>query len=189
MPPRRRCARAETILDPSSISSGCRIGGQARAPSLRPKGIARCTVSSRNRRTTVLYVGAENWPVSVPLSRRATGRRFDTGKRQRRVQLAKGRTRRGHGGSRLQDIGTTPRHTSGSNGDRSDPVYAKLPARLRRCRRRPEEPSHGYYFRFVRTGPARKPTTASRDLTGRQEDTQLAVLALKNPRQYRSSES
>ena len=175
----------ETILGPE-LSSGAESEAKLERQRFDAKYCEMHRLVQEPDGTTVLYVGAENWPFPVPLVAASDGWRFDTEAGQREILLR----RVGHDEATAvrvcEALGRTPRqHDAGATGD--DPItgYAERLLASADAGSAAEEPFHGYYFRVVTKRAGTEPTTASRDHTGGKRTRELAVVAY--PAEYRSS--
>jgi hypothetical protein len=98
--------------------------------------------------STVLYIGAENWPFPVPLVSKNGNWRFDLDAGEQEIGF------RRIGEDEMTAIDTchaiehAVEHSYGNTGDDAVNAYAQ---RLVGAGNTPEESFHGYYFRLLRT--------------------------------------
>jgi len=140
--------------------------------------------------STVLYVGAENWPFPVPLVSENGQWRFDT-----EAGLAEvARRRIGRDETTAVRVcqhalrGTAKRDATAAASD--DPIIAYAEGLLAAgppdAGHTPEAgPFHGYYFRLVTKPPAHRAATPGGHRSGAKTEGGFAVVAY--PAEYRSS--
>jgi len=175
----------EAILGPELTSSGAESEDKLERQRFDAKYCEMHRLVREPDGTTVLYVGAENWPFPVPLVDESGRWRFDTEAGQREILLR----RVGHDEATAirvcEALGqTTEHHEAGATSD--DPISRYAERLLAPADAGPtaEEPFQGYYFRVTKRAGAGSATTG-RGHAGGKKTRGLVFVAY--PVEYRSS--
>jgi Protein of unknown function (DUF2950) len=176
----------EAILGPALISSGAESESKLERQRFDAKYCEMHRLVREPDGTTVLYVGAENWPFPVPLVAESRGWRFDTEAGQREILLR----RVGHDEATAARVSEalgrrTKDRKAGATSD--DPIthYAERLLAPADAGPTAEQPFHGYYFRAVTKGRGTSAATTGRGHAGGKKSRGLAFVAY--PADYRSS--
>jgi len=141
--------------------------------------------------TTILYVGAENWPFPIPLVSEKGGCHFDTRSGMQEIVFR----RIGYDEATAIQVchalvAAKKQHQTNATSDEPISQYAQglISARASNAddsaRATREEPFHGYYFRILTERPGKAGATGSGSSV-RKKTSGLAVVAY--PAEYRSS--
>jgi DUF2950 family protein len=175
----------EAILGPELTSSGAESEDKLERQRFDAKYCEMHRLVREPDGTTVLYVGAENWPFPVPLVDESGRWRFDTEAGQREILLR----RVGHDEDTAirvcEALGrTTEQHEAGATSD--DPItrYAERLLAPSDAGPTPEEPFHGYYFRVTKRPGTGSATTGRGHAGGKKT---RGVVFVSYPAEYRSS--
>ena len=176
----------EAILGPELTESGGESEGRLERQRFDAKYCEMHRLVREPDGTTVLYVGAENWPFPVPLVAEGGRWRFDTEAGRREILLR----RIGHDEATAVRVceafgRTTKQHEAGGTSD--DPITGYAERLLAPADAGPtaEEPFHGYYLRVVTKRAGTGAATAGRGHGGGKKTPGVVVVAY--PADYRSS--